>query len=244
MARILVAGIYLADHPNNAPALIAAAAGQGVTQRWIALELAGPGRSDLPHTVAVLQGPQPKYRLLDRLTADAAAFDWVLLLDDDIELAPGFLPALVEAATRCDLTLCQPARTADSEIEHPITVAVPGLLARRTRFVEIGPCVLIRRDAVPLILPFGEVGMGWGLDLVWPVRIEAAGLAMGIVDAVPVAHRMRKRGSTYDDSLAWDAMQRMLAVTPHLAFEQAFTELARWPAACDADPPNPMREAP
>lgn len=244
MQSILVVGVYLADRVHNARTLIEAV---GVTteytvsQRWIALTLTGEGKTDLPHTVAVVANPVPKFELLDRITADAGEFDWIVILDDDIELEAGFLSDLVTSAMRYDFALCQPARTPDSEIEHAITQVQPGLAARRTRFVEIGPCLCLRRDAVPHILPFGDqAGMGWGLDLVWPVRIEAAGLRMGVLDEVTVTHRMRKRGSTYDDRLAWDGMKALFQATPHLAFEEAFTVLEAWPAGAPGPRAVPM----
>ena len=50
----------------------------------------------------------------------------------------------------------------------------------------------MRRDAAALLLPFDEAcGMGWGLDLI--VKIEQAGLKMGIIDATPVTHALRRR---------------------------------------------------
>jgi len=232
MALILAAGIYLADRPNTAPAVMQALASSTrhrVTQRWLALAPGGTGRVDLPHTVAVTHDQAPKFTLLDRLTADAAGFDWVLLCDDDIEVGDGFVDGLIAAAERFDFALAQPARTTDSFIDHPIVAAIPGLAARQTRFVEIGPVLCIRRDAVPLLLPFGaECGMGWGLDFIWPVRLEAAGLRLGIIDSVPVAHRLRPPVTGYTHAAANAAMERLLATEPHLPRDVAFTTLAEY----------------
>ena len=58
--------------------------------------------------------------------------------------------------------------------------------------------------------------MGWGLDLVWPHQIESAGLRMGIIDAVPVAHRIRAPVTGYNYDAANAEMQRILATNPHL----------------------------
>lgn len=179
---------------------------------------------DLPGTVAVFVDRLPKFGIIDSLSADAWRFDWLIIVDDDVELPNGFLDRFLGLAERHDFAVCQPARSLESHIDHGIVMQMPGLVARQTRFVEIGPLVAIRRDAMSLLLPFGaEAGMGWGLDFVWPVRLESAGLRMGIVDATPVAHRMRRPLSGYDHGPADRAMSERLAACPHLAPERAFT---------------------
>lgn len=229
MAKVLVAGVYMADRPNTAVHIIhelASSVRHDVEQRWIALAPQGRGRFDLPCTWRVEPYMQPKFALLDELTRDADAFDWVLLCDDDVEFAPGFLDTLIEWTICCDFALAQPARISGSYIDHPITQQIPGVKARRTRFVEIGPLVCVRRDAVPLLMPFGNLsGMGWGLDFVWPERLERAGLRVGIVDAAPLAHRLRKPSEAYDAEVAASAMSRVLALMPHLPPEEAFSVL-------------------
>jgi hypothetical protein len=229
MSRVLVVGIYLADQPHAAGRLLYELAGSGVhevTQRWTALAPGGEGHCDLPCTVSIEVVPASKFALIDMTTEDAYNFDWVIICDDDIELPDEFLDDFLGLAERFDFALCQPARTADSYIDHGIVMQMPGLSARRTRFVEIGPLIAIRRDAVPLLLPFGvDCGMGWGLDFIWPGIIERAGLRMGIIDAVPVAHRMRKPVTGYDHEGASRAMFHLLAAHPHLPRDEAFTVL-------------------
>ena len=229
MSRILVAGIYLADKPHAAGHLLHELASSGaheVTQRWTALALGGAGHCDLPCTVSIEVVSRPKFALIDAMTHDADYFDWVLICDDDIELPGHFLDEFLERAERFDFALCQPARTADSYIDHGIVMRMTGLIARRTRFVEIGPLVAIRRDAMPLLLPFGDdCGMGWGLDFIWPDIIERAGLRMGIIDAVPVAHRLRRPVTGYDHDDASRVMFQLLAAHPHLPPDKAFTVL-------------------
>ena len=227
MSSVLVAGIYLADRPHVGGHIVhelASSRAHAVTQRWTALAPGGEGAFDLPGTVMVEVDPAPKFTLIDAITRDAGAFDWVLIIDDDVELPAEFLDRFIDLAERLDFALCQPARTEDSYIDHGIVMRMPGLAARRTRFVEIGPVVAIRRDAMPLLMPFGaECGMGWGLDFVWPGIIEQAGLRMGIIDATPVAHRMRKPVAGYDHGDAAQEMFRRLAAHPHLSRDDAFT---------------------
>ena len=229
MSRVLAVGIYLADRPNAAGHILyelAGSAAHEVTQRWTALAPLGKGYCDLPCTVSIEIESIPKFSLMDAMTHDADNFDWMLICDDDIELPEHFLDEFLETAERFDFALCQPARTEDSYIDHGIVMRMPGLSARRTRFVEIGPLVAIRRDAMSLLLPFGNAcGMGWGLDFIWPGIVEDAGLRMGIIDRVPVAHRLRKPVTGYDHEGASRAMFQLLAAHPHLSRDQAFTVL-------------------
>ena len=63
--------------------------------------------------------------------------------------------------------------------------------------------------------------MGWGLDLVWPVTVERAGLRMGIVDAVPVRHSLRRPAQHYRHGHAQAEMHAYLERREHLRIEQA-----------------------
>ncbi|WP_246396325.1 hypothetical protein [Gluconacetobacter tumulisoli] len=181
-------------------------------------------------TSMVISTPEPKFPLLDRLLADAQDFDWIIISDDDIEFEEGAIDRLLCLAKSCDFALCQPARTLDSFTDHPLVQVLPGLTARRTRFVEIGPFICIRRDAAELLLPFGEqCRMGWGLDFVWPVVMEKFGLRMGIIDGVTMAHRIRRPAEHYSHAAAHLDMYRMLATRPYLTQEEAFTILEIYP---------------
>ena len=228
-SRVLVTGIYLADRPNAAGHIVyelARSRVHEVTQRWTALARGGEGACDLPCTVAIEVAPAPKFTLIDAMTRDAGEFEWLVIVDDDAELPEDFLDRFLDEAERFDFALCQPARTADSYTDHGIVTQMAGLSARRTRFVEIGPVVAIRHDAIPLLLPFGTAcGMGWGLDFIWPELIESEGLRMGIIDAVPIAHRLRKTVTGYDHEETSRAMFQHLAAHPHLARDEAFTVL-------------------
>jgi hypothetical protein len=229
VADILVAGVYLADRPNTAAHLIyefAAARETKVTQRWIALAVDGKGNSELPCTVSVRVQRAPKFVLMNELTIDALRFDWIFLVDDDVELPPNFVDDFLGIAERCNFALCQPARTADSFIDHPIVMQNPGVVARQTRFVEIGPLVAIRHDAAQLILPFAaDCGMGWGLDYIWPRILESEGLKMGIIDDTPIAHRMRRQVSSYGHEESAQGMAELLAANAHVTRDQAFQVL-------------------
>jgi hypothetical protein len=225
MYNILVAGVYLADRENSAAHIMsefARTSRHRVEQRWIAISETGIREDLLPHTTRVVRTSTPKFRLLDELVENIGSFDFVFLSDDDIELDARFLDNFIAASQRMDLALSQPARTADSYIDHYFVMRMPGIMGRVTRFVEIGPVVCVRSDAYPAIFPFGNVGMGWGLDFIWPKLIQQSGLRMGIVDAFPVAHRLRKPLAYYLHSEANKEMQNLLAKRSHLSRAEAF----------------------
>ena len=169
----------------------------------------------------------PKFVLLNHILQQQHLdrYDYILVCDDDIQLPENFLDRYLAIVEGCDFALAQPARTHRSDIHHPIVAHVPGLVARQTRFVEIGPLFSMRQDVVPLLLPFDESSpMGWGYEFVWPLQIEPR--RMGIVDATPVSHTMRPAVSEY--SGAGDQMIAYLLARPHLSREDAYTTVQEY----------------
>jgi hypothetical protein len=224
---VLVCGVYIADRENWAADEIrelASSRQHDVEQRWTALDVSGSGQTDLPCTVSVVSEPTGKFTLINRLIENVEKFDWLLVCDDDIRLPLGFLDQYLAHAHRFGFALSQPARTADSYVDHRIVTQMPGLTGRLTRFVEIGPVFCIHRSAYPLLLPFdGRTSMGWGLDFVWPLLLEPRKLRMGIIDATPVAHSLRKPVANYSHQSGVKDMEGFLAQTPHLTRAEAFT---------------------
>jgi len=227
--RVLVAGVYLADREHraaDAAAELARSRHFRVEQRWIALGESEPPPGLAERTTLRARTPTPKFVLLNQILdpAELGPYEFVVVCDDDVALPEGFLDRYLELVRRHDLALAQPARTHGSFIDHFLVEQLDGLDARQTRFVEIGPVFSIRRDLVPLLLPFDEASpMGWGYDFVWPVVVEKAGKRMGIVDATPVAHDLRKAVAFYEHADADAAMKAFLSSRAHLSKGEAFT---------------------
>src|SRR5262245_9345393 len=123
MARVLVAGVYLADVPTWVADIVRALSApteHTVTQRWIALWRGPVGTCLVPDTVLSIQGPTPKFDLLNRVLQDADAFDWIIIADDDVVIPDKWLDFFLTLAGRFDFALSQPARTRDSFIDHHI----------------------------------------------------------------------------------------------------------------------------
>ena len=153
--------------------------------------------------------------------------DWLLIADDDVILPAGFLDAFVLLAERFGLALAQPAHAFASHAAWPVTRRRPGVLARRTRFVEIGPVTAIHAAAFPLLLPFPDLAMGWGLDAHWSATTAAAGLALGVVDATPIRH-LRPIAAAYPRAAAEEEAARYLANRPYVTRAQAAETLCAW----------------
>jgi len=145
-----------------------------------------------------------KFQNLNVLVRDLPAVDWLVIIDDDVVLPVGFLDLAIEVCERLDFALAQPAQTRFSNANWMVAKRRLLSVARRTRFVEIGPVTLIRSDAARVLLPFpADLRWGWGLDFQWAHLMEHAGLRMGVIDAAAVVHASRKVASTY----SWDAAQ-------------------------------------
>jgi len=185
----------------------------------VALHLApgAPGRGKWANLRATLAAHPP----------DGA--DWLLIVDDDVVLPAGFLDAFVFTAERFGLQLAQPAHAFASHAAWPVTRRRPGVLARRTRFVEIGPVTALHADAFPVLLPFPELEMGWGLDAHWSAAAAEAGLALGVVDVTPIRH-LRPIAEAYPRAAAEAEAARFLATRPYVTRTQAAETIAAWSA--------------
>ena len=158
--------------------------------------------------------------------------DWLLVIDDDVAVPPGFLDDFLALCDRYDFALAQPAQDRTSHANWPAPKRHFLTAARTTRFVEIGPITALRRDAQDLLLPFpADLRYGWGLDFSWAHDIEQAGLSMGIVDLLAVTHASRAVASTYSWQAAQDEAREFLATVPHLPSDvaEATGRRHRWP---------------
>lgn len=232
---VLVLGVYLSDRENAIEHIVHTLAESKqfiVDQKWISLLGAPPSSEVALVTVRRRFGRMAKFTLLNYLLATTAwrLYDYVILCDDDILLPNGFIDRFISFQKQFNFALAQPARTHNSYIDHPITEQVDSMLARETRFVEIGPLTSIRADMMRIIAPFDETApMGWGLDFVWPYIASEHNLKLGIIDATPVDHSMRAPVTAYDGTSTRHRMQHYLNSHRHLSKEEAFTTIIQHP---------------
>ena len=219
-ATVLVAGIYRPDGVDDMAAAVRELRRSKHRVRFVLGTTGAKATSLAPETTeAEMEGG--KFANLNRLLAAAGELpDWLLLLDDDVELPEAFLDGLIGVAEALDLDLLQPAMTWSSFGAWRVTRR-RAALARRTRFVEIGPVTLMRREVAGTVMPFSEAGMGWGQCLHWGALAKERGWKLGVVDALAIRHERRPTGSAYDESDALEAARRYLDSHDHISFAEA-----------------------
>jgi hypothetical protein len=168
-------------------------------------------------------GTGGKFENLDQLLAahPAAAHDWLLVLDDDVALPRGFLDRFLFLAERFDLRLAQPAHRARSHAAWTVTRRRATSVARETAYVEIGPVSAFHASTFETLLPFPPLRAGWGLDAHWAAVAAQRGWPIGVVDATPIRHGLRRIAAAYDRSAAVAEGQAFLADRPYVRAAQA-----------------------
>jgi hypothetical protein len=185
------------------------------------------GRHEVDFAIGALeQLGGGKFQNLNRLLATAADFDWLLVVDDDVQLPSRFLDRFIGICERFRFDLAQPAQTQRSHSAWRVTRRRPASLARETRFVEIGPVTGFARRVASELVPFPELRFGWGLDLHWAALAAQRGWRLGVVDATPVRHEAARVGSAYPAEEAQAEAARFLADRPYLPAARAGDVLA------------------
>jgi len=157
--------------------------------------------------------------LLEEHPADG--HDWLLVIDDDVELPRGFLDSFLFLCERFSLALAQPAHRLHSHAAWQVTRRRSGLVVHETPFVEIGPVTAFSSVTFPVLLPFPQLRMGWGLDVHWGAVAREHGWRCGVVDAVAIRHRVAPAASAYPRAAAVDEAREFLASRPYLSAAEA-----------------------
>jgi len=168
-------------------------------------------------------GQRGRFENLNLLLASHPAdeHDWLLVIDDDVELPRGFLDRFLFLCERFSLALAQPAHRLDSHAAWPVTRRQPGSVVRETCFVEIGPVTAFAKQTFPVLLPFPELRMGWGLDVHWAALARQHGWRCGILDAVSIRHRAAPAAASYAREDAVAEARLFLAERPYLSAREA-----------------------
>ena len=170
-------------------------------------------------------GPDGKFGNLNRLVAEIhlRAFDWIIVLDDDVALPQDFLDSFLLSCEEFNFQIAQPAHRLHSHAAWPITRRRRGVRSRRTTFVEIGPLTAFTPLAAQELIPFPPLRMGWGLDAHWAAIAAKHGWPIGIVDATPVGHTLRPVAADYPRAGAIAEAQQFLADKPYLRRDEVRT---------------------
>ena len=168
-------------------------------------------------------GDRGKFENLNALLArhPAQGHDWLLVVDDDVELPAGFLDRFLFLAERFGLRLAQPAHRRRSHAAWPITRRRALSVVRETAFVEIGPVVAFQAATFEVLLPFPPLRFGWGLDAHWSAIARAQSWPIGVIDATPVRHGQRRIASSYAREDAVAESRAFLADRPYVRADEA-----------------------
>jgi GT2 family glycosyltransferase len=156
-----------------------------------------------------------------------AGADWLLIVDDDIVLPRGFLDRFIASAEAFGLELAQPAHAFASHAAWDVTRRRPGVLARRTRFVEIGPVTALTAATFGTLLPFPDLRMGWGLDAAWSAFAAEQGWPIGVIDVTPIRH-LRPVASSYPRDAAIAEAEAFLDGRAYVTRTEAAETLAEY----------------
>jgi hypothetical protein len=179
-------------------------------------------RHDVTFAVKAVDGAG-KFENLNTLLEDhpAPGHDWLLVIDDDVALPRGFLDGFVFLAERFNLSIAQPAHRWRSHAAWRVTRRRLGLAVHETKFVEIGPVTAFHSRTFDDLLPFPELRFGWGLELHWSAVAAACGWREGVIDAVPIAHSLRRIASSYSHNDALVEARSFLADHAYLPAAEA-----------------------
>jgi GT2 family glycosyltransferase len=202
-------------------------------------ELAGAIRAEIArsrHEVELrtcAPGSAGKFENLNRLLErhPPEGYDWLLVLDDDVELPRGFLDSFLFLCERFGLVLAQPSHRLHSHAAWSVTRRRAGSVVRETSFVEIGPVTAFARSTFGVLLPFPELRMGWGLDVHWAAVARERGWRCGVVDAVSIRHIAAPAATSYPRLQAVAEARAFLAERPYLPAAEAdrtLTTHRRW----------------
>lgn len=169
-----------------------------------------------------------KFENLNRLLAayPADGYDWLVVIDDDVELPHGFLDRMLFVCERFALDLAQPAHRHNSHAAWQVTRRRAGSVVRETGFVEIGPVTAFARPTFSTLLPFPSLRMGWGLDLHWAALARERGWRCGVIDALPVGHRAAPAAGAYSREAAVTEARAFLAEHEYVSAREAQRTLA------------------
>lgn len=137
-----------------------------------------------------VSGGDNKFEAFDaflRETLASRPYRYYLVLDDDLDFAPGDISRLFALCEHHRTFLCQPALRWGSHLNHHVTLWNPACVLRRTSFVEVQAPCFSRAAAERLQETFGLSKSTWGMDYAWASLLAGQG-RIAVIDAVRMDH--------------------------------------------------------
>lgn len=191
------------------------------------------GLRESRHVVGVATTPmQPRGKMANINAAiaghDLGSFDWLLVVDDDIDFGSGFLDLLLAEAAHRGFRLAMPAHRQFSFASYVVTLRQWATAARRTGYVEIGPATLFHRTTFGELIPFPPLRWAWGIDVFWANVAARRGWPIGVVDVAAVRHMRPVAGSYAARDAVAEAEAFLAAEGADLPRAAILREIARY----------------
>ncbi|MGD0204776.1 MAG: hypothetical protein ABSC20_12860 [Candidatus Bathyarchaeia archaeon] len=220
--RILAICCYMADRPNLADKLV-----ESVEEaKSVKIDLVitnntscQPSNATAPYVKYTLLGK--KFVSVERIIREQLKpyHNYVIIVDDDVKLPIEFFDKYFKIVNGFGLIVSQPAASSDSNAPcGKASKQITQSIAHLTQFVEIGPVTCFEKRAVQLCPFVGGSPMGWGLDFVWPRICREKRWPMGVVDFVPVQHKIREVAENYESQKEYLLMHEYLSKVAHVPF--------------------------
>lgn len=116
-----------------------------------------------------------------------AQYDYVALIDDDIDTDADSLSRLFALGAAEGFTIFQPSLTWDSYFTYAGTARNPSFTFREVNYIEMMAPFFAAR-ALREVAPLFDYGWESGIDLVWGSALPPEDRRFAIVDAIPIRH--------------------------------------------------------
>lgn len=142
-----------------------------------------------------------KWKLISKLYLENPQlidqYDYVMMMDDDIETSPSEIKKFFDVCHRYEFDLAQPGLGVGSNYTYPSTAKISNAIYHETTTVEIMTPCFSKRVLKQTIddIHSCSVGLGWGLEGVWICKFlsrnggSVFGGKIGVIDCVDFYHR-------------------------------------------------------
>lgn len=139
-----------------------------------------------------------------------AGYDYVWVMDDDLQISPEDIEKSFDTALRYDFWVCQPGFDVNGKISHAVTKHNSSTVVRIVDFVEV-TCPLFRTDKlVEFLKKYDGSLVGWGIDYWYSHVLQSKVFyKFGIIDTVIILNPLDEaKGGVREIDILQPAEQR------------------------------------
>lgn len=125
--------------------------------------------------------------LVEKFSGFIYSYDYIALIDDDIETDAQKLSKLFKAGEAYGLSIWQPSLSWDSYLTYAGTAHNPYFKVRYVNYIEM-MAPFFSREALRQVAPLFSYGWESGIDLMWGSAVSPDMRKFAVIDAVQVKH--------------------------------------------------------